>query len=87
MLFRSGGETIDSRTVVWTAGIKADPRLAAWGLPTGRGGRVPVGPTLQVEGHPEVWAVGDMALATENGRPLEGQQVTVGVDFGIPPRR
>jgi len=24
---------------------------------------------------------------TENGRPLEGQQVTVGVDFGIPPRR
>ncbi|MBB3870694.1 energy transducer TonB [Brevundimonas mediterranea] len=25
--------------------------------------------------------------ATENGRPVEGQPVTVGIDFGIPPRR
>jgi NADH dehydrogenase len=65
-----GGETIESETVVWTAGIKGDPRVAEWGLPVGRGGRVPVKDTLQLDSHPEVYVVGDLALAMENGKPL-----------------
>lgn len=65
-----GGETIATETVVWTAGIKADPRVAEWGFPTGRGGRVPVTPELNVAGHPEVYVVGDLALLAEDGALL-----------------
>jgi NADH:ubiquinone reductase (H+-translocating) len=44
--------------------------VARWGLPIGRGGRVPVRPTLQVEGHDEVYVVGDLALLAEDGETL-----------------
>ena len=66
VLLTDGG-AIASETVVWTAGVKGDPRVRAWGLPTGHGGRVPVTPTLQLADHPEVYVVGDLALAHEDG--------------------
>ena len=65
-----GGDTIPSATVIWTAGVKGDPRVAAWGLPTARAGRVPVQPTLQLTDHPEVYVVGDLAIVEANGQPL-----------------
>ena len=66
----AGGEVIPSETVVWTAGVKGDPRVAAWGLPVGKAGRVPVATTLQVPGHPEVYVVGDLALLEAEGALL-----------------
>jgi NADH:quinone reductase (non-electrogenic) len=57
-----GGERIGSRTVIWAAGIRASPVAASLGLPTGRSGRLVVGPTLQVPGHPDVFVAGDVAL-------------------------
>ncbi len=67
----AGGERISAETVVWTAGVQGDPRMRAWGLPVGREGRVPVQPTLAVDGHPEVYVVGDLAyLEDAEGRPL-----------------
>jgi len=66
----AGGEAVPTETAVWTAGIKGDPRVAEWGLPVGRGGRVPVLPTLQLEGQPEVYVVGDLALLAEDGEML-----------------
>jgi NADH dehydrogenase len=65
-----GGTTVPTETVVWTAGVQGNPGPQAWGLPTGRGGRVTVLPTLQVPGHPEVYVIGDLAYLEENGRPL-----------------
>jgi NADH:quinone reductase (non-electrogenic) len=66
-----GGETVPTDTVVWTAGIQGDPGVRAWGLPVGRGGRVPVGPDLTVEGHPEIHVVGDLAYREDaSGEPL-----------------
>ena len=56
------GTRIDSSTVVWTAGVGGDPIVTGWGLPTSRGGRVPVLPSLQLEGYPEVFVTGDVAL-------------------------
>jgi NADH dehydrogenase len=56
------GTRIDSSTVVWTAGVGGDPVVTGWGLPTSRGGRVPVLPSLQLEGYPEVFVTGDLAL-------------------------
>jgi len=67
----AGGERIPTETVVWTAGVRGDPRAQAWGLPVGRGGRVPVGAGLDLEGRPEVFVIGDLAYREdEEGRPL-----------------
>jgi NADH dehydrogenase len=67
----AGGERIATETVVWTAGVRGDPRVAQWGLPVGRGGRVPVTEALSVEGRPEVFVIGDLAYREdERGEPL-----------------
>jgi NADH dehydrogenase len=55
-----------AKTVIWAAGVVASElagRLAAAaGLTVDRAGRIPVGPDLTVAGHPDVFALGDMAL-------------------------
>jgi len=61
---------VPAETVVWTAGIQGDPRLAGWGLPTVRGGRVDVSPFLHLPGVPEVWVAGDLAWVEEEGKAL-----------------
>lgn len=65
-----GGELIPAATLVWAAGIRASSLFERMGVPLHRSGRVPVGPTLQVEGRPEVFVVGDAALVEWNGAPL-----------------
>ena len=64
------GEVIPARTVIWAAGVKAAPLSGRLGLPTGPQGRIPIEPTLQVQGHPEVYIIGDAAYLEENGEPL-----------------
>lgn len=64
------GTAIATETVVWTAGVRGDPAAERWGLPAGRGGRVPVQPTLQVPAHPEVYVIGDLAYLEDGGAPL-----------------
>ncbi|HEV3496871.1 MAG TPA: FAD-dependent oxidoreductase, partial [Actinomycetes bacterium] len=60
-----GLETIRTRTRIWAAGVQASPlaRMLAEkaGVETDRAGRIPVGPDCTVPGHPEVFAIGDMA--------------------------
>ena len=57
------GSSIAAGTIVWATGVTAEPLAAALGTPTGRGGRLVVEPDLSLPGHPEVFAVGDIALA------------------------
>ncbi|MEM5427234.1 NAD(P)/FAD-dependent oxidoreductase [Cupriavidus oxalaticus] len=57
----ASGKTIDADLTVWAAGITAPPVLATLGLPTSRQGQVVVGPTLQSEGDPDIFAFGDCA--------------------------
>jgi NADH dehydrogenase len=64
------GTVVSAKTVVWTAGVRGERSAAAWGLPVDRGGRVPVEPTLQLAGHPEVYVLGDLARFEQDGRPL-----------------
>lgn len=64
------GTAIPTETVVWTAGVQGDPEAGRWGLPSGSGGRVPVQPTLQVPGHPEVYVIGDLATMDNHGASL-----------------
>jgi NADH:ubiquinone reductase (H+-translocating) len=63
-------ETISTRTVVWTAGVRGEPLASGSGIPTGRDGRVSVLPTLQIPGHPEIYVVGDLAQIDANGHSL-----------------
>jgi NADH:ubiquinone reductase (H+-translocating) len=80
------GTELASETVIWTAGVRGVPGPEAWGLPVGRGGRIPVSDTLQVAEHPEVRVAGDLALLEVDGQPLPGvapvalQQGTLAAD-------
>jgi len=65
----SNGERILTRTVVWTAGVRAHPMLAQLGLPLDERGRVEVDETLRVEGHEHVWALGDAARVPNAATP------------------
>jgi len=55
------GARVAARTLVWSAGVTANPVLADFHLPLDEQGRVRVTDTLQVEGLAQVWAVGDCA--------------------------
>ncbi len=61
----AGGETLPTRTVVWTAGVTPNPSLARLGVPLDERGRVPVDDHLRVEGMESVWAIGDCAAAPD----------------------
>ena len=56
---------IECATVIWAAGVQASPLAGmlakATGAETDRAGRIAVGKDLTLPGHPEVFAVGDMA--------------------------
>jgi len=57
------GRVIPTMTVVWAAGVAANPLGAALGLPVTARGEVIVGPDLSVAGRPEVFVIGDLAAA------------------------
>jgi NADH dehydrogenase len=67
----SNGERFLTHTVVWTAGVKANPVLAQYGLPLDERGRVKVDEHLRVEGHEHVWALGDCAAVPNLATPGE----------------
>jgi NADH dehydrogenase len=55
------GRRVAAGTVVWTAGVRGSDLGAMLGVRPDRQGRVPVEPTLQLPGRPEVLVVGDLA--------------------------
>ena len=64
----STGETIPTRTVVWTAGVKPHPSLKQLSLPLDERGRVKVDDRLAVSGMQGVWAIGDCAAVPDPTR-------------------
>ncbi len=68
-----GEERIAASTVVWAAGVIASPAGAWIGAPQDRARRIQVGPDLSVPGHPDIFAIGDLAAVTDaKGRPVPG---------------
>lgn len=65
----SDGTRLPTRTLVWTAGVRAHPQLAQFGLPLDDRGRVLVGETLRVEDREDVWALGDGARVPNAATP------------------
>jgi NADH:ubiquinone reductase (H+-translocating) len=68
----AGGKRIPSATVLWTAGVAASPVARTLGIPTDRAGRLAVDRFLMVPGVDGVFAVGDVAASSQDGRPLPG---------------
>lgn len=76
------GEVIPAATVIWTAGMRANPLTQQFPIAGDRWGRLPVNPFLQVTGIPNVFAAGDSAwlmidgkdhrsvMSCQHGRPM-----------------
>jgi NADH:quinone reductase (non-electrogenic) len=65
----SNGEEIPTATLVWTAGVRANPLVAELGLPLDEKGRVLVDELLRVEGEERIWALGDCARVPNLATP------------------
>ena len=61
----SDGEEFDAETLVWTAGVKANPMLARTDLSLDEKGRVRCLADLRVEGLEGAWAAGDCAAVPD----------------------
>ncbi|GGY53734.1 oxidoreductase [Streptomyces omiyaensis] len=65
------GAVVPADVTVWTTGFAVHPIAAATALDLGDDGRIVVDATMRSVSHPEVYAVGDAALAVgPEGRPL-----------------
>jgi NADH dehydrogenase len=78
----ASGEELVTRTVVWTAGVRANPLADALGVEQTRGGRIPVEPDLSLAGAPEVFVVGDIAAPRGRDGQLLPQLAPVAMQTG-----
>src|SRR5918997_1032865 len=60
-----GGKQIDTENVVWTAGNRPNQTVQDLGLPYDERTGIKVDLTLRVEGHSDVWSVGDCAAVQD----------------------
>jgi len=68
-----GGQTLNAKTIIWAAGVRASPAAEWLGAPADRAGRVQVEPDLTISGHPEIFAVGDtVTINAWDGKPVPG---------------
>ncbi|MDB6024591.1 MAG: FAD-dependent pyridine nucleotide-disulfide oxidoreductase [Verrucomicrobiales bacterium] len=67
------GEKILAENIVWAAGVGASPITKKLGVELDKAGRVKVNPDLSLPNHPEVFAIGDMALVLDKeGKAVPG---------------
>jgi NADH dehydrogenase len=64
-----GEERVRAAVVLWAAGVAASHVGKLLGVPTDRSGRVYVDTELNIPAHPEVFVLGDLAAAAEDGQP------------------
>jgi NADH dehydrogenase len=74
----SDGERVPSAATIWATGVKVHDQVSHWGLPQGRGGRIQVEPDMRVVGHPEIFAVGDVAVSVHEPLPQLAQPAIQG---------
>ncbi|MBC7173709.1 MAG: NAD(P)/FAD-dependent oxidoreductase, partial [Polyangiaceae bacterium] len=70
----AGDEVFPGSAIVWASGVRPVPLASALGLPTDRSGRIVVDAFCNVEGHSDVFALGDIAAFVPEGsdRALPG---------------
>jgi NADH dehydrogenase len=70
---RVGDRLVESRTIIWAAGVAASPAAEWLNADHDQLGRVFVGPDLTLPGHPDIFVIGDTAHARgEGSNPLPG---------------
>src|SRR5438128_5693783 len=68
-----GRERLQTRTIIWAAGVRASPAAEWLNAERDRAGRVKVQGDLSVPGQPNIFVIGDAAAATgPDGKPLPG---------------
>jgi NADH dehydrogenase len=66
-------ETLSAASVVWAAGVGANPITRTLGVDIDRAGRIKVNPDLSIPGYPEAFAIGDIAfILNKDGSPVPG---------------
>jgi len=66
-------ETLTAASIVWAAGVGANPITRTLGVDIDRAGRIKVNPDLSIPGFPEAFALGDIAfILNKNGTPVPG---------------
>jgi NADH dehydrogenase len=69
----AGGEIIHAANILWAAGVITTPLTKKLGCELDKAGRVKVNPDLSLPGHPEIFAIGDLALVLQaDGKPVPG---------------
>jgi NADH:ubiquinone reductase (H+-translocating) len=61
----ASGTVLPAHTLVWGAGLHANPAAGTLGLELQKGGRILTEPDLSLAGHPRVFAVGDSAWTVD----------------------
>jgi NADH dehydrogenase len=64
-----GDRKIESEAIIWAAGVVAGPAAKWINAAADKAGRIKVGADLSVPGHPEIFAVGDVAVME---KPIPG---------------
>ena len=82
-----GSERIDAATVIWAAGVEVSPIVKSLGAKLDAQGRVVVKEDLSLPGHPEAFAIGDLARFDQDGSPLPGVSQVAMQGEPSPPRR
>ncbi|OYT72386.1 MAG: FAD-dependent oxidoreductase [Chloracidobacterium sp. CP2_5A] len=69
----ANGKIIEAANIIWCAGVEGHPLARKLGLPTDHAGRLKVEANLRLSGHPEAFAIGDIAALTDaKGREVPG---------------
>jgi NADH dehydrogenase len=79
----SDGSRFPTRTVVWTAGVKPAPVLAATDLPRNERGRLKCTPALRVEGVEHAWSAGDAAAVPDLTAKEPGRQTAPNAQHAV----
>ncbi len=68
-----GDEVVRAGTILWGAGVGAADVTRTLGVPLDRAGRIQVAPDFSLPGHPEAFAIGDLAALTDgDGKIVPG---------------
>jgi len=78
----STGETLPTRTVVWTTGVVAHPSLRELNVPLTEHGRVPTDRMMRVEGMETVWAIGDCGAVPDGTGQISPMTAQHGIRQG-----
>ena len=76
------GEIIPTQTVIWAAGVKANPLAQALGVELTRGGRVVVNDDLSIPNHPNAFVIGDMAAGKDTAGNIYPQLAQGAIQSG-----